>query len=301
MNTISHHNQRLPQPIRMKENMSFSGEIDLHVAIHLLEEPSGQWLTRNTGPERISCYEIIWLQQGHCTFRVNDHLLQLTNATACLLVPGQIRHTLSAENIKGFRIILSRDYFYLTTAQSRNLFFDCNFTDRPWWRKMDKQRAVLLETLLSIFQAEYNNGILMRQSIILGWLKILLDYLDWGYVPGGSIPVIGRDREISQYFLKLIVSHHITHKRVADYARLLSITPTHLNQVVKRSSGYPASYHIQQYIVMEAKRQALDTGKSMKEIASALGFDDPAHFSKFFKKITGSNFTYYKRSMPAIA
>lgn len=285
----------------MKDNISSSEGTDFHVSIYLLEESSDLWTVQNAGPERISSYEIIWLQHGRCTLQINDHLLQLTNATACLLVPGQIRYALSAENIKGFRIILSRDYFYLTTVQRRNVFFDCSFTDRPWWRKMDKPRAALLEKLLSIFKAEYNNGMLVRQSIILGWLRILLDYMDWGYVPASSIPIMGRDREICQYFLKLIASHYITHKRVSDYARLLSITPTHLNQVVKRSSGYSASYHIQQYIVREAKQLALDTDKSMKEIASALGFDDPAHFSKFFKKITGGNFTYYKRSIPAIA
>jgi AraC family transcriptional activator of pobA len=33
----------------------------------------------------------------------------------------------------------------------------------------------------------------------------------------------------------------------------------------------------------------------MKEIAFQLGFDDVAHFSKFFKNVSGLNFTEYRK------
>jgi AraC-like DNA-binding protein len=39
---------------------------------------------------------------------------------------------------------------------------------------------------------------------------------------------------------------------------------------------------------MEAKR-LLRTGMSVKESAYALNFDDPGHFSKFFKNKTGES------------
>jgi AraC family transcriptional activator of pobA len=40
---------------------------------------------------------------------------------------------------------------------------------------------------------------------------------------------------------------------------------------------------------------ALYTGCSMKEIAYELGFLDAAHFSKFFKVVTGVNFSAFKK------
>jgi len=46
---------------------------------------------------------------------------------------------------------------------------------------------------------------------------------------------------------------------------------------------------------MEAKRLALYSQVSMKEIAYGLGFDNLAHFSKYFKTNSGSNFTDFKR------
>jgi AraC-like DNA-binding protein len=61
-------------------------------------------------------------------------------------------------------------------------------------------------------------------------------------------------------------------------------------------SGFTASYHIQQRIVLEAKRRAIFNGDSMKQIAYCLGFCDPAHFSKYFKNSSGTNFTDFKKT-----
>ncbi|WP_372490169.1 helix-turn-helix domain-containing protein [Chitinophaga sedimenti] len=44
----------------------------------------------------------------------------------------------------------------------------------------------------------------------------------------------------------------------------------------------------------EAKRQLLSSNGSMKEIAFYLGFDNIAHFSKYFKTKTGINFTSFR-------
>jgi len=38
----------------------------------------------------------------------------------------------------------------------------------------------------------------------------------------------------------------------------------------------------------------VNTSFSSKEIAYALGFKDPAHFSKFYKSVTGENFTDFR-------
>jgi AraC-like DNA-binding protein len=86
------------------------------------------------------------------------------------------------------------------------------------------------------------------------------------------------------------------HKMVAEYAEELSVSPNHLNEIVKKVSGFPASHHIRQRVLLEAKRLAAYSGASMKEIAYSLGFEDIAHFSKFFKNLSGSNFTSYKKT-----
>jgi AraC-like DNA-binding protein len=83
---------------------------------------------------------------------------------------------------------------------------------------------------------------------------------------------------------------------VADYAAGFAVTPNYLNEIIKKSSGIPASEHIKQRVVLEAKRLAAYSDASMKEIAYSLGFDDVAHFSKYFKNVTGINFSDFKKN-----
>jgi AraC-like DNA-binding protein len=47
----------------------------------------------------------------------------------------------------------------------------------------------------------------------------------------------------------------------------------------------------------EARRQAIYTNKSMKEIAYDLGFEEYTHFSKFFKKMEGVPFSIYRKTL----
>jgi YesN/AraC family two-component response regulator len=86
-----------------------------------------------------------------------------------------------------------------------------------------------------------------------------------------------------------------TKRAVCDYAAELSVTANYLNEAVRTVSGRPASYHIQQRVVQEAKRLALYTDSNMKMVAHSLGFLDSAHFSKFFRKVAGVNFSEFKK------
>ena len=86
-----------------------------------------------------------------------------------------------------------------------------------------------------------------------------------------------------------------TKKMVADYAEELFITPNYLNGIVKKTTGFSAGHHIRQRVVLEAKRMCRYSDAGMKEIAYDLGFIDSSHFSKFFKAVSGMNFSDFKK------
>jgi AraC-like DNA-binding protein len=82
---------------------------------------------------------------------------------------------------------------------------------------------------------------------------------------------------------------------VKQYATELHVSANHLNEVVKRITGRCAGNQIRERIVLEAKRKAVSPQTSMKEVAFDLGYDDMAHFSKFFKSVCGKNFSTFKK------
>ncbi|WP_295666504.1 helix-turn-helix domain-containing protein [uncultured Mucilaginibacter sp.] len=104
----------------------------------------------------------------------------------------------------------------------------------------------------------------------------------------------GVDRGAASYnqtllrnFQKLIGEHYTRIKLPKDYAKLLYITPNHLNAVCKDLLGISAGEVIRNRMVLEAKRLLINLQLNINEIAFMLNFSDNSYFTKFFKKFEG--------------
>lgn len=102
-----------------------------------------------------------------------------------------------------------------------------------------------------------------------------------------SIDKLSRFEIVTKAFRKTLEHNYIAEKRPADYAQKLNISTPYLNECVKNTTGFSVSHHIQERIILEAKRLLYYSHKSVKEIASELGFDDYPYFSRLFTKVTG--------------
>jgi AraC family transcriptional activator of pobA len=103
----------------------------------------------------------------------------------------------------------------------------------------------------------------------------------------GPTATPSRFEVITKAFKSILEHHYTTAKKPAEYAQRLNVSAPYLNECVKNATGYPVSYHIQQRIILEAKRLLYHSDKSVKEIASGLGYDDYPYFSRLFSKVAG--------------
>lgn len=71
-----------------------------------------------------------------------------------------------------------------------------------------------------------------------------------------------------------------------DYSDRLKVHVNHLNKVLKDTTGKTTTEIISSRIAQEAKVLLKQTSWNVSEIAYSLGFEEPAHFSNFFKKQT---------------
>ncbi|MFH6943502.1 helix-turn-helix domain-containing protein [Flavobacterium sp. FlaQc-50] len=105
------------------------------------------------------------------------------------------------------------------------------------------------------------------------------------------------NKRITMIFLELLEQQFpIQHKtdklklRVPNvYADEMFIHVNYLNRSLKKVTGKTTSQHLFERICTEAKILLKHTNWSISEICDVLGFDDLAHFNKFFKKQTGIN------------
>lgn len=76
-------------------------------------------------------------------------------------------------------------------------------------------------------------------------------------------------------------------KNPTDFAKVLGIHTNHLNKVLKEITNRSTTEIINARIAEEAKILLKQTRWNVSEIAYALGFEEVAHFSNFFKKQAG--------------
>jgi AraC-like DNA-binding protein len=74
---------------------------------------------------------------------------------------------------------------------------------------------------------------------------------------------------------------------VQQCAKEMGYSANYLSDLLKQETGKTTREHIHYTVVEKAKTLLLGTEETVSEIAYALGFEYPQHFSKLFKNVTG--------------
>lgn len=102
-------------------------------------------------------------------------------------------------------------------------------------------------------------------------------------------------------FERLVEERYRERWSVADYADALGVTSTHLTRVCRAATGLPASRLAEARLATEARRLLAYTPHTVAEIASGLGFLDPAHFTRVFTRATSLSPTAFRARLAAAA
>jgi AraC family transcriptional activator of pobA len=103
----------------------------------------------------------------------------------------------------------------------------------------------------------------------------------------GTVTLEPTDARVDE-LRRLIEEHFRKQRLISFYAEKLAMTADRLNDHVKRATGVTAGHLIRQRVLTEAKRQLVFTTQPIHEIAYDLAFSDPSHFTRFFRKQTGT-------------
>ena len=157
--------------------------------------------------------------------------------------------------------------------------------------------VLIVEDMLAKITAEYQRPSEWQQRMLTAYLTVLLTYLSRLYTEQFTDNDTSGDKLLLKNFQAKINECFRELREVGDYAALLHISAGHLSEVVKTQSGKPASKHIHERVVLEARRLLFHTQNSSKEIAFDLGFADASYFNRFFKRETGVTPADYRNNI----
>jgi AraC family transcriptional activator of pobA len=169
--------------------------------------------------------------------------------------------------------------------------------------QLDEKELQQFTNLLSTFRDEMESSddiqaAMLRTLLVRLIIKITRlgkkQYLNQALQEDNKVDLI-------RQFNMLVENHYRAQHQVQFYAQELNKSPKTLSNLFSLYNSKSPLQIIQERLILEAKRQFHYTDKSAKEIAGELGFEDAAHFSRFFKNQTDISPSDFKKTLQARA
>lgn len=251
-------------------------------------------------PHRHDYYTVIAVEKAQGSHQIDFQTYPLSPFTVFFIAPEQIHQLDSNGNqLQGQVLLFTVDFLQsyaisLEHLTEMELFFNCDeskplqLSDLEWPRVQ-----FFLQQIAQEYQSPQKNNL----DALGAWLKLFL--LECQRLKSArhlkNEARTTRQAEIVRTFKKEVENHFREWRLVADYARSQNLTSNYLNEIIKSETGASAKDIIQNRLLLEARRLARYSDLSVKEVAYELGYEDVAHFSKFFKKNQGLAFSDFRK------
>jgi AraC-like DNA-binding protein len=251
---------------------------------------SGAYKDYTPNPElhRHDHYEILIIEKGGGEHIVDYETYPVLDNQIFFLRPGQVHRFMPSKDAVFYFLAFDTAAIQLNTMVQLNRFEFFQSFNTQGYLHLDTIEPILsiLKSLMADSEAQSE---INQNTLISSYLMILLIKLQREFVESQTEHNNGNlNSPIVREFNKLIDDPAIKLRFVQEYADALHVTPNYLNECVKRETGKPVSFWISEKILIEAKRLLKDGRFNVSEVAKELQFPDTTHFSRFFKRSTGT-------------
>jgi AraC family transcriptional activator of pobA len=111
-----------------------------------------------------------------------------------------------------------------------------------------------------------------------------------------ALPGIGEKASLLRRFRQLVEMNFRSHWTVAQYASALGISADRLHSICTRGIGKPPKALISERLAREAALRLERSSLTVEQLGHSLGFNDPAHFSNFFRKVFAMSPGVYRKA-----
>jgi len=223
------------------------------------------------------------LENGSISIEIDFQKYIITPPSVIYVHPDQVHRTIAAEHVTVSSWAIDNENL---NPEYLKLLEDIT-PAKPLLLQQETFAIISEAVSLCIKFAERKNDKLYH-SLLKDSCNALVALVASQYLESAkSTDKFSRFEIITKAFRELLERNYTIAKRPSAYAQKLHLSTPYLNECVKNTTGHPVSHHIQQRVILEAKRLLYHSDKAVKEIAAELGYDDYPYFSRLFTKITG--------------
>lgn len=233
-------------------------------------------------------YSVLIIKKGTGQHEIDFTPYEIKEHTVFLLRPGQVHYLNLRAKSTGYLIQFKTDFLYSHNSASQN-----HLTKLIQYNayQLEEEGFAKVENIVTEALKEYNVKAKGYQEVLKANLSIFLIELlrqrPQNAVSGTIATPYAQDK--LEQFLALVETNITSKKQVSQYTDMLHLSSFQLSSITKSLLNKTPSEIINDYIILEAKRQLLATSNQVSQIAYNLGYDDASYFTRFFKKHTSSS------------
>lgn len=279
---------------------SYVGHTDTHPLVSVIDYAAVSPIRHSLN--NYSVYGIFFQNEAEISLDYGCGKYDYNKGTVICVAPGQIggkEDNGELISLTGWALLFHPDLLHGTVLEKtikEYSFFDYSVNEAL---HMTESEHDMIQTLMRRISDELQNKRdEVQDSIIVSYIGLVLNYCQRFYNRQfitrrlENSDILTRfDKLLRDYFEeKLQLTLGIpTVKYCADR---LCMSPNYFGDVIKKATGDTASNYIRNYIIQQAKNE-LASGAGIAQVAYLLGFEYPQHFSRMFKKQTGTSPTEY--------
>jgi AraC family transcriptional activator of pobA len=232
-------------------------------------------------------FQLLYVRNGSARIRLDDREEDMP-AGHVLAVPKMCVHGFNfAHDTVGHVVTIA---YPLLDKITQQLGEGVAALGSPRMQRLGRDETSAQVTLaFSLIDSEYKRNAPYRNVLIESLLGSVLVWMVRNAAPAHltSHRIIAKAEKHFSLFSQLVDAHYLTRQSVAWYAKEIGITAAHLNVLCRNEANQSALDIIHERVLLEAKRNLVYTTMTISEASYALGFSDPAYFTRFFKRLTG--------------
>ncbi|WP_432672664.1 helix-turn-helix domain-containing protein [Flavobacterium sp. SM2513] len=239
-------------------------------------------------PHQLKFYNLIFFTEGTGRHFIDFNWFPVEQNSLVYLTKEQVNAFEFKPSLKGFCIIFTEAYFLDCFSNLSKDFVFRLFNPQLFSPILQIPPQSDFINYFDLLQKEYNEPHVFNKMNIINALFTILISKAEDIKQNQTFHIKDSSKvTLFQKFTSLIEVHLSKSRSARFYADEMAITYKHLNMICRELVNKTAKNVIDDYIILLAKRNLINSSMKSAELAYTLGFDDPTNFTKYFKKNTG--------------